>query len=602
MLEKITIENFLSINEQQELKITNRLTTLIGQNAVGKSSVLKAIEKLNGIKINKKEKNINQRNKETIISAKFRITSSKIKEKNRIYKKQNPDGILSLPDKQDLIYELKLNEEGKLKYLFRYADTNRIFSIDVHFLNLVLTQINNIIKKTKNKELINALKFSISNILEYNNLIEALPDNLKELITGELRNRMLSFVKEYTENKDFFVPKYKFVYMNSFKDLLIDEISVDSIEMNSTVLSFLKIAEVTPDEIRQALDTGDNQTIQTITNKTVEVVTNHFRKIFSQVSKDEKFRISMNIDSVNKKLCFWVQNNMTDQAVIPFSEESEGMQWYLSMYLKLYEYLEKKDENVNYILLLDEPNIYLHAAAQNDLLNKVFKDKLRDIQIIYSTHSPYMINSEDLFSLRIIDKKDQTYIYNNTVDYLKDFKKGENLNDIDVLSPVLFSIGISINNQLIPDSKDKIIIVEGPHDFYMLNTMLKVLKLSEKGFKIIPCNGASKVPFMSGYLYGMGYKIIALLDDDTDGRKAMNSLKYLDDSESYIHCILYQKENCEKNVILEDMFSSGDRKKFMSVKSTVNYRKIYDNSDNIEFDDETINNFKYLFDLLESKF
>ena len=48
MLEKIYIENFLSLVNEQELKISNRITTLIGGNAAGKTSILKAISKLNG--------------------------------------------------------------------------------------------------------------------------------------------------------------------------------------------------------------------------------------------------------------------------------------------------------------------------------------------------------------------------------------------------------------------------------------------------------------------------------------------------------------------------------------------------------------------------
>ena len=50
------------------------------------------------------------------------------------------------------------------------------------------------------------------------------------------------------------------------------------------------------------------------------------------------------------------------------------------------EYFEKDANDLtNYILLIDEPNIYLHASAQLDLLNNIFKEKLRDIQIIYTT-------------------------------------------------------------------------------------------------------------------------------------------------------------------------------------------------------------------------
>lgn len=311
----------------------------------------------------------------------------------------------------------------------------------------------------------------------------------------------------------------------------------------------------------------------------------------------------MTIDNKNRSLDFWIQNKITGEAVLPFSAESEGMQWYLSMYLRLYEYFNNIEENTKYILLLDEPNIYLHAEAQYDLLNNVFKQKLRDVQIIYSTHSPYMIDAEDLYSLRIVDKDDETKIFNMTIDYLKFKRKNEKIGDVDVLSPALIATGINISNQLTISPSDKIIVVEGPHDYYMLSAMKEILKIDDNDIKIIPCHGATKVPFMCSYLYGLGYNIVALLDNDTDGRKAMKELSFENEDLDFIKVLLYsKKDNDSNNCILEDLFSEGDRIKYMPQKSTVNYRTIYDSRSNIKFDSETKSNFKNIFKFIDNSF
>ena len=64
------------------------------------------------------------------------------------------------------------------------------------------------------------------------------------------------------------------------------------------------------------------------------------------------------------------------------------------------------DEEVvrkNVILLLDEPGTSLHAKAQADLL-RYFKEKLiPDHQVIYTTHSPFMVPPENLMSARTVD-------------------------------------------------------------------------------------------------------------------------------------------------------------------------------------------------------
>jgi predicted ATP-dependent endonuclease of OLD family len=409
--------------------------------------------------------------------------------------------------------------------------------------------------------------------------------------------------KEISELSDTLIPNYKFIYMNSFKDVLVDKILIDDIDKNKTVLNFLDIAEIKKEEIINAVESDDQQQIRTIENKTVSVVTQHFKKIFSQVKDDQYFKISMTIDSKNRALNFWIQNKITGEAVLPFSAESEGMQWYLSMYLRLYEYFNNIEENTKYILLLDEPNIYLHAEAQYDLLNNVFKQKLRDVQIIYSTHSPYMIDAEDLYSLRIVDKDDGTKIFNMTIDYLKFKRRNEKIGDVDVLSPALIATGINISNQLTISPSDKIIVVEGPHDYYMLSAMKEILKINDNDIKIIPCHGATKVPFMCSYLYGLGYNIVALLDNDTDGRKAMKELSFENEDLDFIKVLLYsKKDNDSNNCILEDLFSEDDRIKYMPQKSTVNYRTIYDSRSNIKLDSETKSNFKNIFKFINDSF
>lgn len=63
MLINVKIKNFLSIKDEEVIKINNGITSIIGKNESGKSTILKAIEKLNGKQIEKQEKNSSLRNK-----------------------------------------------------------------------------------------------------------------------------------------------------------------------------------------------------------------------------------------------------------------------------------------------------------------------------------------------------------------------------------------------------------------------------------------------------------------------------------------------------------------------------------------------------------
>ena len=602
MLEKIYIENFLSLVNEQELKISNRITTLIGGNAAGKTSILRAISKLNGELIDKKEKNINHKDDETKIFAKFRISDKVQGEINEVYHNQDESRLILYPASEDIFYNLNLKENGELEYFLCNQKDEEIDLVELS-IPAIVGYFDDLLKDVENDDIKIKIIDKLSNKNIVSNVLNELTEEEKNLLPDNIKNMLSKLSKEISELSDTLIPNYKFIYMNSFKDVLVDKILIDDIDKNKTVLNFLDIAGIKKEEIINAVESDDQQQIRTIENKTVSVVTQHFKKIFSQVKDDQYFKISMTIDSKNRALNFWIQNKITGEAVLPFSAESEGMQWYLSMYLRLYEYFNNIEENTKYILLLDEPNIYLHAEAQYDLLNNVFKQKLRDVQIIYSTHSPYMIDAEDLYSLRIVDKDDETKIFNMTIDYLKFKRNNEKIGDVDVLSPALIATGINISNQLTISPSDKIIVVEGPHDYYMLSAMKEILKIDDNDIKIIPCHGATKVPFMCSYLYGLGYNIVALLDNDTDGRKAMKELSFENEDLDFIKALLYsKKDNDSNNCILEDLFSEGDRIKYMPQKSTVNYRTIYDSRSNIKFDSETKSNFKNIFKFINDSF
>ena len=131
--------------------------------------------------------------------------------------------------------------------------------------------------------------------------------------------------------------------------------------------------------------------------------------------------------------------------------------------------MDEKVHSDNHILLIDEPNLYLHAGAQRDLLYRIFKSEFQDMQIIYSTHSPYMIDAENTFSIRIIEKDDQTHIYNSSREYSI---QNKSLKDIDAITPLLTSLELNISNTLIFDEKCKVFVVEGIQDVYIINAFI----------------------------------------------------------------------------------------------------------------------------------
>ena len=86
---------------------------------------------------------------------------------------------------------------------------------------------------------------------------------------------------------------------------------------------------------------------------------------------------------------------------VPFDERSKGFVWFFSflVYFSEIEEMQKRDM----VLLLDEPGLNLHAMAQFDFLRFIKERLAPKHQVIYTTHSPFMIDLDRLPSVRTVE-------------------------------------------------------------------------------------------------------------------------------------------------------------------------------------------------------
>ena len=84
---------------------------------------------------------------------------------------------------------------------------------------------------------------------------------------------------------------------------------------------------------------------------------------------------------------------------IPFGERSHGFQWFLSFYLTFLAESEQAPNGA--ILLLDEPGLHLHPSQQLKLL-RFFRQISEKNQILYSTHSVFMVDPDHIDNVRTV--------------------------------------------------------------------------------------------------------------------------------------------------------------------------------------------------------
>ena len=259
-----------------------------------------------------------------------------------------------------------------------------------------------------------------------------------------------------------------------------------------------------------------------IRKKDDEFYTQNFQEDYStSISKDfmdhwdsdkkEKVdRVAIKLRIANNKISFFVSNPETNKQFHP-SQRSKGFQWFLSFYTRILS--NTKDGNNN-VILIDEPGLFLHAKAQKSVL-KVFNNLSEHDKIIYSTHSPYLIEKDHLERIKLVekDKNDFTYIVNKFYD----------TQDQDTLTPILTAIGYDIFSGITFDEKRRSVVVEGISDYLILTSIFEKLKLTND-FYLIPMKGADSIAKYVPFFIGWKLKFVVLLDNDEKGKKVKGDL------------------------------------------------------------------------------
>ena len=185
-------------------------------------------------------------------------------------------------------------------------------------------------------------------------------------------------------------------------------------------------------------------------------------KEFNQWWRQGEYKFEFAFDSGN--LTIYVSDENGIRA--PLQERSVGMQWFLSFFLVFS--LESKLFYSNSILLLDESGATLHSLAQQDLV-RFFDELSKTSQIIYSTHSNFMLPMDKLSRTRVIyrDIKGHSVVTSdmNVQVGSKSGKAG--------LIPVSTTINLELTNNLL-NGHSPVIVVSRADEMYfnMMKNML----------------------------------------------------------------------------------------------------------------------------------
>lgn len=192
------------------------------------------------------------------------------------------------------------------------------------------------------------------------------------------------------------------------------------------------------------------QRIKKVNNYLNKVVNNDWKDIIGSDSVFERFYIDVENDSnaYNDGFVDYIIRASTVNATFKIPERSKGCRWYFCF--KIYTEIRSNRNGNGTIFLLDEPASNLHIHPQEKILQSLVNlSKINNINVIYSTHSPYLVNTDNLNSTFIVWNKsnDLDELPQICLCTIEDYIKTDQNSKLLSLQPVLNSIGLQLFNK-----------------------------------------------------------------------------------------------------------------------------------------------------------
>jgi len=204
------------------------------------------------------------------------------------------------------------------------------------------------------------------------------------------------------------------------------------------------------------------------------------------------------------------------------NRRAEGFKWTFSFVVNFAAETQKA-ELKEAILLLDEPARNLHPTQQMGI-SDLLKNLAGSNQVLYATHSPFMIFDYTPGNLLVVELDRKKHLSKIFYDYWKA--------DDATLTPILYGLskGLvdSITDREIGFNSRPLIIVETMSDTMYLNAFDKFLQdpnISMNPLNVVPAYSKNSVLPLSLFYHNHGYSTFVLLDNDYESNQIAEQLK-----------------------------------------------------------------------------
>ncbi|WP_449137450.1 AAA family ATPase [Solobacterium moorei] len=512
LLKKVTIYKYKSFLTEQSYEVEDRITRVVGKNESGKTALLEALAKSNYFEKNSEfwyDKDLDYPRSEL----------TKVRNENPAvltceYKLENED-IQGIEE----AFAGGIVSPQTISVTSYYDNTRKTTGIDVNFNVFKEWLISHFDVDEQGKELILAAT-SFDNLEETVNENPDIPGT-KE-IKAELERIKKGAAKWHNPLEGYIylthiskaIPKLWYfsdyfslpcrINLNEFAyEQVTSNLSSEEIKIAKALfeLSGLQLSDIQSESNFEAFKAQLEATSNSITDE-----------MFKYWSTNQNLEIRFEIEHAPNNVRYLNIRiyNSKHRVTLPLKNRSKGFLWFFS-FLVWFSKIQG-DKNSKYILLLDEPGLSLHASAQNDLLRFIDEKLAPDYQVIYTTHSPFMIDSLKLNEVRTVYDTQNPKVGSVVSDAVEE-------RDSDTLFPLQAALGYTIAQNLYVSPNN--LLVEGISDLVYLNHISTILKeMGKEGLNddvtIVPVGGADKIATFISLMRGNELSTVCLLDTFTD--------------------------------------------------------------------------------------
>jgi predicted ATP-dependent endonuclease of OLD family len=582
-LRKFRVRAYRCIHDSGEITVGD-LAAFVGRNESGKTTILQALTLLNRDETISELDLCDEMTEELkdeirLVEGDFDLSPNEI----QLLKQSFP----GLPE----VRRIKLfrsNKKPKVQYEFEgvkisEAESDRINSWEnfskqiLNFLDTIPNHLRIQIdteffegKVPKNQEIFDSGMAEFSNqfhviavqepkiIEEWEKIYESPENQFSKFLSGESEKTALeNFISSQIHPRFVYFSDYKKIYGSiNLNEFLREEKGeregsiefVEEFDRAETVRNLFYLAELdirTLDEVKES----PSKCI-----KVLNTASNRLTKKLNPAWKGDPIHVDLryNPGNILSVVISDVHRDGTVTNTGLLNRRAEGFKWTFSFIVNFAAETQRA-ELKEAILLLDEPARNLHPTQQMGI-SDLLKSLAGSNQVLYATHSPFMIFDYTPGNLLVVELDKRKHLSKIFYDYWNA--------DDKTLTPILYGLsrGLveSIVDREIGTNSRPVIIVETMSDAMYLNAFDKFLQdpnISMNPLNVVAAYSKNSVLPLAIFYRNHGYKTFILLDNSDESKQIASQL--MSNEFSPIQTIFYEREgrnleSIEDYIVLED--------------------------------------------------